>query len=132
MEPAHIILGIKEPPVDEIHIQPVSNVARTYLMFSHTIKGQLYNMPLLSKFIKQRINAADAGLLPTLIDYELLTNESGQRNVGFGWYAGGRYMLIRRAGLINIPSVAGVLEGLISTAQLYLELGVALPFLVRF
>lgn len=55
-------------------------------MFSHTIKGQLYNMELLSKFL-----ASDSGAKPParLIDFELLTSEDGKRTVGFGWYAGG-------------------------------------------
>ena len=51
-------------------------------MFSHTVKGQMYNMELHSKFL----GSANA---PRLIDYELLTGEDGKRTVGFGWFAGG-------------------------------------------
>ena len=60
-------------------------------MFSHTVKGQLYNMELLGKFLaSETADAVQAGtLLPRLIDYELLTGEDGKRTVGFGWFAGG-------------------------------------------
>lgn len=60
-------------------------------MFSHTVKGQLYNMELLGKFLaSESPDAAQAGtLLPRLIDYELLTGKDGKRTVGFGWFAGG-------------------------------------------
>ena len=52
-------------------------------MFSHTTKGQPYNMPLLARFL----NAEP--LSSQLIDYELLTGADGKRTVGFGWFAGG-------------------------------------------
>lgn len=70
-------------------------------MFSHTIKGQEYNMPLLSRFLAGGHKYADhgagiaiasqeeEGLEPRLIDYELLVDESGRRTVAFGWFAGG-------------------------------------------
>ena len=67
------ILGIKEPPVDSILKNQV------HLAFSHTHKGQAYNMPLLQKFLDE-----DA----TLLDYELITDEKGQRTIAFGRYAG--------------------------------------------
>ncbi|KAI5116909.1 hypothetical protein M0805_000804 [Coniferiporia weirii] len=118
LAPAHILLGIKETPLNELLTDPVpsSGLPRTHLMFSHTHKGQEYNMPLLSRFLADFVSdsAPDAAkLLPTLIDWELLTDASGKRTVGFGWYAG----------------AAGALEGLISTAHLHLSLGVASPFL---
>ncbi|KZV92569.1 hypothetical protein EXIGLDRAFT_614197 [Exidia glandulosa HHB12029] len=108
LQPAHIILGIKETPLDELDslCAPVAGTPRTHIMFSHTTKGQPYNMPLLSRFVGSR----DA---PTLIDYELLTNEDGTRTVGFGWFAG----------------AAGVVEGLCASAHAHLELGIASPFL---
>lgn len=62
-------------------------------MFSHTHKGQEYNTPLLSRFLHgsdSRTATPDAShLLPSLIDWELLTDANGKRTVGFGWYAGG-------------------------------------------
>jgi len=56
-------------------------------MFSHTTKGQLYNMPLLSRFLSQD----GSPLSSRLIDYELLTGADGKRTVGFGWFAGGTH-----------------------------------------
>ncbi|KAI0819731.1 Saccharopine dehydrogenase-domain-containing protein [Trametes gibbosa] len=128
LQPAHVIVGIKETPLPEVITDPLPApgshardaaqpplVPRTLLMFSHTIKGQLYNMELLSKFLasENRSALADGALLPRLIDYELLTGEDGKRTVGFGWFAG----------------VAGALEALCAMAHAHLELGVASPFL---
>ena len=104
-------------------------------MFSHTHKGQLYNMPLLSRFLDhdpvsaRKVDSAD--LLPTLVDWELLTDDKGKRTVGFGWFAGGASTYSWLVLLFIVVSVAGALEGLVSTAHLHLELGVASPFLVN-
>ncbi|KAI0075026.1 hypothetical protein K474DRAFT_1647191 [Panus rudis PR-1116 ss-1] len=119
LSPAHITLGIKETPLNEVLVDPLPApntqsfgrvlVPRTHLMFSHTTKGQLYNMELLSKFLSSDSNP----LPPRLIDYELLTGEDGKRTVGFGWFAG----------------VSGALESLSALAHSLLELGIASPFL---
>ena len=45
LDDAQIVLGIKEPPVESIAPEQV------HLAFSHTIKGQTYNMALLQKFL---------------------------------------------------------------------------------
>ncbi|KAK0502500.1 Saccharopine dehydrogenase-domain-containing protein [Armillaria luteobubalina] len=81
---AHILLGIKEPVLGSLQLSPVpspnssTNVTRTYMMFSHTAKGQAYNLPLLSCFLGDKE-------LPRLIDFELLTDAvTGKRTVGFG------------------------------------------------
>ncbi|KAI6024246.1 Saccharopine dehydrogenase-domain-containing protein [Pisolithus marmoratus] len=118
LEPAHIIVGIKETPLNELITSPVSaaqppglQVHRTHLMFSHTTKGQPYNMPLLSRFLGE--SDSQFPTLPRLIDYELLTGSDGKRTVGFGWFAG----------------VAGALESLSALAHAHLEMGVASPFL---
>ena len=59
-------------------------------MFSHTTKGQPYNMELLSRFLSQPRSPSDKdALCAKLIDYELLVGEDGKRTVGFGWFAGG-------------------------------------------
>ncbi|EKM51292.1 uncharacterized protein PHACADRAFT_177943 [Phanerochaete carnosa HHB-10118-sp] len=119
LSPAHIIVGIKETPLSEVLTDPLplsgQVVPRTHLMFSHTHKGQEYNMELLSKFLNPPTLSAHQidRLRPTLIDYELLTDDSGKRTVGFGWYAG----------------VAGALESLAALAHALLEQGVASPFL---
>jgi alanine dehydrogenase len=68
-----ILLGIKEVPTQ--HLIP----NKTYLFFSHTKKAQPHNRPLMKELI--RINT-------TLIDYECLTHEDGQRIIGFGFFAG--------------------------------------------
>ncbi|KAI0328943.1 hypothetical protein GY45DRAFT_1435780 [Cubamyces sp. BRFM 1775] len=128
LQPAHVIVGIKETPLPEVLTTPLPApaspagdsaqsplVPRTQVMFSHTVKGQLYNMELLSKFLASENRSApeNGSLLPRLIDYELLTDEDGKRTVGFGWFAG----------------VAGALEALCAMAHAHLELGVASPFL---
>ncbi|EJD00287.1 uncharacterized protein FOMMEDRAFT_126943 [Fomitiporia mediterranea MF3/22] len=126
LSPADIILGIKETPLEEVLISPAPSSSsshsnnmntlrpRTHIMFSHTHKGQTYNTPLLSKFLASPSQSVEkTKTLATLIDWELLTDPNGKRTVGFGWFAG----------------VAGALEGLVSTAHLHLNLGVASPFL---
>ena len=85
MEKGDVILGVKEIPVDKI----LPN--KTYLFFSHTIKGQKENMRLLQKII-------DSG--STLIDYEKITDDNGRRLIYFGPFAGD-------AGAIDILSLMG-------------------------
>ena len=137
LEPAHIVLGIKETPIDQVLTTPVISprtskpVPRTHLMFSHTIKGQPYNMQLLSKFLAAP-SLSDPHLLPRLIDYELLMDDAGKRTVGFGWFAGGQYhAIVSTLALINVYVVAGALETLAALSQALLQQGVASPFLVR-
>lgn len=69
----NILLGIKEVPVDML----IAN--KTYLFFSHTKKKQPYNKKLIHALIDNNI---------TLIDYECLEHEDGQRIIGFGFFAG--------------------------------------------
>lgn len=101
LDPAHILVGIKETPLERLITTGIQRAAakpepslipRTHLMFSHTAKGQPYNTPLLARFIAHpEASAEDNNVLPRLIDYELLTNETdGKRTVGFGWFAGGK------------------------------------------
>ena len=80
-----VILGVKEIPIEKI----LDN--KTYLFFSHTIKGQSDNMPLLQRII-------DSG--STLIDYEKITDDHGRRLIYFGPFAGD-------AGAIDILSLMG-------------------------
>ncbi len=68
-----ILLGIKEVPINML----IPN--KLYFFFSHTIKKQHYNRPLLQAILAKNI---------TLIDYETLTNSKGERLVAFGRYAG--------------------------------------------
>jgi alpha-aminoadipic semialdehyde synthase len=68
-----VILAVKEIPVD--FFQP----GGTYAFFSHVIKGQEYNMPMLKKMMELKCN---------LIDYEKVADEEGRRLVFFGRHAG--------------------------------------------
>ena len=74
-----VVFGVKEMPDDLF--QP----GHTYIFFSHTIKGQPYNMPSLKAMVERKIN---------LIDYEKIRDEHGRRIIFFGHYAG-------LAGMIN-------------------------------
>ncbi|MGD9899509.1 MAG: bifunctional lysine ketoglutarate reductase /saccharopine dehydrogenase family protein [Calditrichaceae bacterium] len=69
----NVIFGVKEVPADEL------SENKAYCFFSHTIKGQSYNMPLLKRMLE---------LKNTLIDYEKVTDEMGRRIIFFGRYAG--------------------------------------------
>jgi len=68
-----ILLGIKEVP--EKHLI----AGKTYLFFSHTKKEQLYNQRMFQAILEKKI---------TLIDYECLEHDDGQRILGFGFFAG--------------------------------------------
>lgn len=68
-----ILFGIKEVPVDELI------TGKTYLFFSHTKKKQPRNQQLLRTILDKKI---------TLIDYECLEHDDGQRIIGFGFFAG--------------------------------------------
>ncbi|MCW9015978.1 MAG: alanine dehydrogenase, partial [Kangiellaceae bacterium] len=72
-EKGEFVIGIKEPPVSSIQANQV------HLAFSHTIKGQDYNMGLLQKFIDQKA---------TLLDYEPIVDDTGKRTIAFGRFAG--------------------------------------------
>jgi saccharopine dehydrogenase (NAD+, L-lysine-forming) len=68
-----VVMGIKEMPIDIFEKDIV------YIFFSHTIKGQTSNMPMLKRII-------DVGA--TLLDYELIVNDAGRRLIFFGNWAG--------------------------------------------
>jgi saccharopine dehydrogenase (NAD+, L-lysine-forming) len=70
---AQVVLGIKEMPIGFFERDVV------YVFFSHTIKGQKYNMAMLQ-------NILDTGA--TLIDYERVIDEKGRRLIFFGNWAG--------------------------------------------
>jgi alpha-aminoadipic semialdehyde synthase len=73
LDDADIILGVKEIPPDLLRRDA------TYLFFSHVIKGQPANMPMLRRLID---------LDCTLIDYEKIADDDGRRLVFFGRFAG--------------------------------------------
>jgi alpha-aminoadipic semialdehyde synthase len=74
-----IIFGVKEIPLRDLRPDKV------YVFFSHVIKGQSYNMPLLQRMIDIRA---------TLIDYEKIVDENNRRLIFFGRHAG-------LAGMVN-------------------------------
>ena len=73
MTDCDVLLGIKEVPIDKL----IPN--KTYLFFSHTVKEQEYNRPLLQAVLDKNIS---------LIDYEPITWKEGGRILGFGKWAG--------------------------------------------
>lgn len=70
---AGIVVAVKEIPLELLRERT------TYLFFSHTVKGQKYNMPLLQRIL-------DLGA--TLIDYERIVNEQNRRLIFFSLHAG--------------------------------------------
>ncbi len=94
---ADLIFGVKEMPDDYFEN------GKAYVFFSHVIKGQPYNMPMLRNVIKSGA---------TLIDYEKVEDEKGNRLIFFGRFAG----------------LAGMINTLWATGQRYKELGVHSPF----
>lgn len=70
---ANLILGVKEIPPESLQ------AGATYLFFSHVIKGQKQNMPMLARLRE---------LGCTLIDYELICSDDGRRLIFFGRFAG--------------------------------------------
>lgn len=89
-----VILGVKQVAEEELLPD------RTYVFFSHVIKGQLENMPLLDTILRKNIR---------LIDYECVTEGGrrggGPRLIAFGQFAG-------NAGMVNI--LRGVGERMIA------------------
>jgi alpha-aminoadipic semialdehyde synthase len=82
---AKVILGVKEVPPELL--QPET----AYMFFSHVIKGQPYNMPMLQRLLDLKC---------TLIDYEMVTDDQGRRLIFFGRFAG-------LAGMIDTLSALG-------------------------
>ncbi|KAI9093121.1 Saccharopine dehydrogenase-domain-containing protein [Phlyctochytrium arcticum] len=95
---ADVIIGVKEVPIDQLIPD------KTYLFFSHTHKGQTYNMPLLQAVLDKKIH---------LIDYELMTNENKRRVVQFSRFAG----------------YAGMIDGMHGLGHRLLAKGYGNPFL---
>ncbi len=93
----NIIFGVKEVPIEDLIPE------KAFCFFSHTIKGQSYNMPMLKEILNRKI---------TLLDYELVKNKEGKRIIFFGNYAG-------YAGMINSLWLLG---------RKYLSEGIDTPF----
>ncbi len=81
-----ILMGVKE-------VDPRTFLqGKTYLFFAHVAKKQPKNQSMFNEMVEKRIS---------LIDYEYLTTENGQRVVAFGRYAGivGAYNGLRARGI---------------------------------
>jgi saccharopine dehydrogenase (NAD+, L-lysine-forming) len=92
-----IVLAVKEIPEDFFLD------GRAYVFFSHTIKGQSHNMPMLRRMMERRA---------TLVDYEKILDDKGRRLVFFG----------RQAGL------AGMIDTLWALGRRLLMDGIRTPF----
>ncbi len=81
-----VLIGIKEVPKEALI------PGKKYFFFSHTIKKQPHNKPLMQALIAKKI---------WMVDYETLTDPDFNRIIGFGHYAGivGAYNGIRGYGL---------------------------------
>jgi len=95
---SQVVLGVKEMPIGYFQ------EGKAYIFFSHTIKGQSYNMPLLVNMMNSKI---------TLIDYEKIADDQGRRLIFFGRFAG----------------LAGMINSLWSLGQRLNEQGLKTPFL---
>ncbi|MFQ6031840.1 MAG: bifunctional lysine ketoglutarate reductase /saccharopine dehydrogenase family protein [Candidatus Zixiibacteriota bacterium] len=73
LSPCPVIFGVKEMPLHFF------SPGKTYVFFSHVIKGQPYNMPMLKRILELKCQ---------LIDYEKVTDEKGKRLIFFGKHAG--------------------------------------------
>jgi saccharopine dehydrogenase (NAD+, L-lysine-forming) len=93
-----LFFGVKEMPLS------IFENRKTYIFFSHTIKGQEYNMPLLKRMMEKKIN---------LIEYEKITDNKGRRLIFFGRFAG----------------LAGMINSLWSFGLRMKEKGIETPFL---
>ena len=68
LEDCNVILGVKEMPIDFFEQN------KTYVFFSHVIKGQPYNMPMLKEMMNKKC---------TLIDYEKISDRQNRRLIFF-------------------------------------------------
>lgn len=87
-----VVLGVKEIPIELLR----SGVA--YVYFSHVLKGQPYNMPMLRRLM-------DLGC--SLVDYEKITDDRGRRLIFFGKHAGYAGMIDALWGLGKRLAVEG-------------------------
>jgi alanine dehydrogenase len=89
-----VLIGVKEVPISQLIAD------KTYFFFSHTIKEQSYNQPLLKAIIDKNIK---------LLDYEVLTNDRNARVIAFGKFAGmvgahnGLWTYGKKTGEYNLP-----------------------------
>ncbi len=97
LEQASVVFGVKEMPISFFE------EGKTYVFFSHVIKGQSYNMPMLKAMMEKKCQ---------LIDYEKIENSEGKRLIFFGRFAG----------------LAGMINSLWSLGQRLQMKGIETPF----
>ena len=97
LQAADIIFAVKEIPIHLLEY------GKTYIFFSHTMKGQPYNMDMLKRLIELKCN---------LIDYELIAGKQNNRLITFSSYAG----------------LAGLIETLHAFGQKMKLNGITTPF----
>ena len=97
LQAADIIFAVKEIPIHLLEY------GKTYIFFSHTMKGQPYNMDMLKRMIELKCN---------LIDYELIAGKQNNRLITFSSYAG----------------LAGLIETLHAFGQKMMLNGITTPF----
>ncbi len=73
-----LIIGVKEIKI------PDMVPGKPHMFFSHTIKGQDYNMPMLREFMDNKCS---------ILDYERIVDEDNRRLVFFGKFAGNAGMI---------------------------------------
>ncbi len=101
-----VVFAVKEVPTSLLR------PGGSYVFFSHTIKGQAHNMPLLKRIIEQGC---------TLIDYERIVDDEGRRLVFFGHHAG-------LAGMIDSLHVLGKRLQALGHTTVFAELPMAHAF----
>ena len=94
---ANTIFAVKEIPIQLLEAK------KTYVFFSHTIKGQAYNMEMLKQLMNLKCN---------LIDYEKISNQQNARVITFSLFAG----------------IAGIIETLYAFARKMELKGISTPF----
>ena len=92
-----IIIGIKEVKIKNLYPEKI------YTFFSHTIKGQVFNMRMLQKILDLNI---------TLIDYEKIEDKEGKRLIFFSVQAG----------------LAGIIDTLWALGKRFETEGIITPF----
>ncbi len=92
-----LVMGVKEMPPEFFRQRGA------YLFFSHTIKCQPYNMPMMKALLEKEC---------TLLDYEIITDDQGRRLVFFGRFAG----------------LAGMIDTLHALGQRLRAKGISSPF----
>ncbi|MEJ2721664.1 MAG: hypothetical protein P8181_11095, partial [bacterium] len=92
-----LVIGVKEIPPSFFR------KGGAYMFFSHTIKGQSYNMAMLRRMMELECQ---------LIDYERVVDSKNRRLIFFGWHAG----------------VSGMVETLVALGRRLEHEGIKSPF----